>query len=101
MFAYFRESGEEDIRRFPLSALPSFESAYAFTVHKSQGSEYRRVVFIIPPGDSPIMSRELVYTAISRSREIVEIWGQEDTFKQAVHHRTRRTSGILDFLAET
>jgi exodeoxyribonuclease V alpha subunit len=100
LFAYFRKSGEEGIRRFPLSALPAFEPAYALTVHKSQGSEYRHVIFILPPGDSPIMSRELVYTAISRSRETVEIWGQEDTFKQAVSNRTRSTSGILDFLTK-
>lgn len=99
LFAYFRVTGDNEIRRFPISALPKFESAYAFTVHKSQGSEYRRVVFILPPAESPILSRELVYTAISRSREFVEIWGQVETFKLAVQKRTLRTSGILDFLS--
>jgi exodeoxyribonuclease V alpha subunit len=99
LFAYFRDTDKKGIRRFPLSALPASESAFALTVHKSQGSEYQQVVFIIPPGETPLLSRELIYTAISRSRKSVEIWGDEQSFKNGVLKQTQRTSGILDYLA--
>lgn len=95
LFAYFPDNTER-IKRYPLSALPTFESAYACTVHKSQGSEYKRVLFIVPPIDSPVLSRELVYTAISRSRENAEVWASPQSLKQAINQPTQRVSGILD-----
>ncbi|QXD22487.1 exodeoxyribonuclease V subunit alpha [Opitutia bacterium ISCC 51] len=97
LFAYFPDENEET-KRHPLSALPAFESAYAFTVHKSQGSEYKNVVLILPSIESPILSQELIYTAISRSRNRAEIWGETESLKMAINNPTRRTSGILDYL---
>lgn len=97
LFAYFPHENEET-KRYPLSALPAFESAYAFTVHKSQGSEYKNVVLILPSIESPILSQELIYTAISRSRNRAEIWGDTESLKMAINNPTRRTSGILDYL---
>jgi len=71
------------------------------TVHKSQGSEFDRVLLILPDRDSPVLTRELIYTAITRAREHVEVWGTEGVFRAAVDRRTERTSGLRDALWNT
>ncbi len=96
LYAYFQGNEDEPIRRFPISGLPTHELAYALTVHKSQGSEYDTVQLVLPETESPILTRELFYTALSRSRNEVVIWGTADTVSQAINHRTHRNSGILD-----
>jgi exodeoxyribonuclease V alpha subunit len=73
---------------------------YALTVHKSQGSEFDRLLFILPDQDSPVLTRELIYTGITRAREGVEVWGREEVFQAAVGRRTTRISGLRDALWE-
>ena len=68
------------------------------TVHKSQGAEFNQVVVILPDRDSPVLARELIYTGITRTREKVEIWGDEAVFRLAVARRTERMSGLRDVL---
>lgn len=80
--------------------LPEHESVYAMTVHKSQGSEFDRILLILPDRDSPVLTRELLYTAVTRAREHVEIWGHEDVVQQAVSRRIERMSGLRDALWE-
>ena len=66
-----------DTSWFPIKnqLLPPYEQMYAMTVHKAQGSEFERVIIILPLATSPILSRELLYTAITRATRQVEIWG--------------------------
>jgi exodeoxyribonuclease V alpha subunit len=68
------------------------------TVHKSQGSEFDRVLFIMTDRMAPILTREMVYTALTRAREKVEVWGREEIFQEAVSHRIERTSGLREAL---
>jgi exodeoxyribonuclease V alpha subunit len=68
------------------------------TVHKSQGSEFNRVLLILPDLDSPLLTRELLYTAITRAREKVEIWGKKSIFVSGVKRQIRRTSGLNEAL---
>ncbi len=76
-------SGKENtLRRFAPARLPQHEAAYAMTVHKSQGSEFDRVLFILPDGDSPVLTRELIYTGLTRARSQVELWWSEAVFAQ-------------------
>jgi exodeoxyribonuclease V alpha subunit len=88
----------------PLSPLrlPPWDPAFALTVHKSQGSEFERVVLILPErtsgGDGGILGRELLYTAVTRARSRIEIWGTEETFLRAVERRVVRRSGLRDRL---
>ena len=86
------------IKRVLPARLPEHETAYAMTVHKSQGSEFEEALFILPDRDSPVLTRELIYTAMTRARRRVEIWGRKDVFLQAVRRRTRRSSGLRDAL---
>ena len=86
------------LRRFPPHRLPEHETVYAATVHKSQGSEFDRVLLILPDHDSPILTRELLYTGISRAIQHVSIWGSENVMKATVSRKIERTSGLRDAL---
>jgi exodeoxyribonuclease V alpha subunit len=68
------------------------------TVHKSQGSEFDRVLLILPNRESPVLTRELIYTGITRARKSIEVWGSEHIFRTAVSRRIERTSGLRDAL---
>jgi exodeoxyribonuclease V alpha subunit len=95
--AFFRDA-TGNIRKFPPVMLPEHETVFAMTVHKSQGSEFTSVLFILPDYDSPVLTRELIYTGITRAKKHVEIWGSEGIFRAAVSRRIMRTSGLYDAL---
>jgi len=92
--------GDADLRAFAPSRLPEHETVYAMTIHKSQGSEFGDVLMILPDEPSPVMSRELVYTGITRAMKRVEIWGDESVFSNAVEHRLTRASALQERLWE-
>jgi exodeoxyribonuclease V alpha subunit len=91
------ESGE-GVRRIATLRLPRYETAFALTVHKAQGSEFDKVMLILPDQMSEVLSRELLYTAVTRARKRIEIWGDEDVVRQVVERRTERNSGLRDRL---
>ncbi|AGA28701.1 exodeoxyribonuclease V subunit alpha [Singulisphaera acidiphila] len=70
--------------------------SYAMTVHKSQGSEFDRVALILPDADIPLNTREILYTALTRSRGAVTLVGSRDTFAQGVARSARRYSGVAE-----
>jgi exodeoxyribonuclease V alpha subunit len=89
---------DERVRQFPPARLPPHETVYAMTVHKSQGSEFDRVLFVLPERESPVLTRELLYTGLTRARQHAELWGDEDVFAAAVARRVSRSSGLRDAL---
>ena len=91
-------SAEGTFRKILPLQLPEHETAYAMTVHKSQGSEFDRVLLLLPDRESPVLSRELLYTAITRARKRVEVWGTEKILRFMINNPTRRTSGLRDAL---
>jgi len=78
--------------------LPSHETVYAMTVHKSQGSEFDRVLLLLPPEASRVVTRELLYTGITRARRRVDLWGSEPVVRAGVAARVERSSGLRDAL---
>ncbi len=78
--------------------LPEHETAYAMTVHKSQGSEFNRVIVVLPERASLLLSRALLYTAITRATDRLEIWGSTQILEEAIRCRVRRASGLRDRL---
>lgn len=74
--------------------LPEHELAYALTVHKAQGSEFGHVLVLLPSADSPVLTRELLYTAVTRARSRVTLWGSEEAVRAAVTRRTERATGL-------
>ncbi len=94
---FFREENGV-LRGVAPALLPAHETVFAMTVHKSQGSEFNRVLLILPDRDSPLLTRELLYTAITRAREKVEIWGSRSVFVAGVKRCIKRTSGLAEAL---
>ena len=96
--AVWFENPEGGLRHLSTLRLPPGEAAFALTVHKSQGSEFDRVLLILPDHLSVALSRELLYTAVTRARSRIEIWGTEEVFRQTMERRTVRNSGLRDRL---
>jgi exodeoxyribonuclease V alpha subunit len=86
------------LRRLAPSRLPGHETVFAMTVHKSQGSEFDEVVILLPPRPSPVLSRELLYTAVTRARRKVTVYGTPEVLTAAVAQRIDRASGLRELL---
>ena len=91
-------SEQGSARTFSPESLPGHETVLAMTVHKSQGSEFGRVLLVLPELASPLLTRELIYTAITRATNQLEVWGTERAFIQAIGRTLRRASGLRDLL---
>jgi exodeoxyribonuclease V alpha subunit len=87
-----------NLRRFLPYRLPEHETVYAMTVHKSQGSEFEDVLLILPVKDSPVLTRELIYTALTRARQRITVFGSRAVLETAVARRIERASGLRDAL---
>lgn len=88
----------EGVRWVSPARLPPHETAFAMTVHKSQGSEFDRVLLVLPERDSPLLSRELIYTGLTRSRQEFILSDRHGMLIPAVGRRTRRASGLREKL---
>ncbi|GAB7129482.1 exodeoxyribonuclease V subunit alpha [Silvimonas sp. JCM 19000] len=90
---YFLEG--EEVRSVLASRLADVETAFAMTVHKSQGSEFEHTVLALPDEGSQILTRELIYTGITRARlHFTLVSPDPRVFSSAITHRTRRASGL-------
>jgi exodeoxyribonuclease V alpha subunit len=85
-------------RRLSPSRLPPHETVFAMSVHKSQGSEFDEVAVLLPDRVSPVVSRELLYTAVTRARGRVTVYATRDIVAQAVARPIERASGLRDAL---
>ncbi len=92
--AYFLRSPEGMMPVIPALLPHDIETVFAMTVHKSQGSEFDEVVLILPDRDTPVLTRELIYTAITRARKKVTIYGTKDILRAALRRRVARSSGL-------
>lgn len=90
--------GEEGHRHFAPARLPSHDCAFAMTVHKSQGSEFDEVLLALPDQPSPLLTRALFYTGITRAKRRVEIWSIPERLVDAVSTRAERASGLAERL---
>lgn len=83
------------VRQVAVPRLPPWEKGYAITVHKSQGSEFKHVALAFPPADSPVLTRELIYTGLTRARSQAWLFApQPGLIATAGLRPTRRTSGL-------
>jgi len=86
---------------YQASRLPEHETVFAMTIHKSQGSEFDEALALLPPDDSPLLTRELIYTAVTRARTRVLLAGTEAIFRRAVSRAINRASGLRAMLTDT
>ena len=83
-FPSAEESGEHGYKSFSPVRLPAHETTWAMTIHKSQGSEFNQVVLIIPHEEMPLLTRQLIYTGITRAKEQVSIVASESVLVAGV-----------------
>lgn len=95
--AWFLDA-DNSLRSVPPIRLPQHETVFAMTVHKSQGSEFEEVLFMLPDRESAVLTRELLYTGVTRASRRVELWCDETVFRAAVSRRVVRVSGLRDAL---
>lgn len=86
------------VRSLSPSQLPMHETAWAMTVHKSQGSEFDHVLLVLPDVDSRVLTRELVYTGVTRARRSVTLFGDRQILVAAVERSVARASGLVQRL---
>lgn len=92
------ESPGNALRAFHPARLPPHDTVFATTVHKSQGSEFSEVVMLLPPRPSPLLTRELLYTGITRAKDRVHVFGNAAVIQAGVRARIQRASGLRDAL---
>ena len=92
--AFFFSENRDGVRSYSLRQLPAHETAFAMTIHKSQGSEFDRVALVLPGEASALLTRELLYTGISRARRQVVLVGRPQEIEAAVGRRVERASGL-------
>jgi len=89
--AFLRGAGPTEV---PLSRLSAVSPAHALTVHRSQGSQFEEVTVLLPPATSPLLTRELLYTAVTRASRRVRVVGTEEAVRAAVGRQVVRASGL-------
>lgn len=89
---------QPNVRQLLPTRLPSHETAFAMTVHKSQGSEFADVALVLPDNHSPVISRELIYTAITRAKKSFSLYSNDEVLAAGVNSQIERASGLRDLL---
>ncbi len=94
LFAYFQQI-DGSLKGFPLISLGQYETAWAITVHKSQGSEYHSVLMVLPNSDNnALLKRELIYTGVTRAKKTFNLCAVVNKFIQGCSLKTKRSSGL-------
>lgn len=93
-----RENGE--IQSFSPFRLPQHQTAFAMTIHKSQGSEFDEVFIVLPEEDNLALSRELIYTAVTRVRKKLWLLTDKEIFTLALARKTQRHSGLVQMIKD-
>ena len=94
-----RGSGRRIVLSAAYLAAGWVDHGYAMTIHKAQGSQFEHVLFLLPDRDSPLLTRELVYTGVTRASKGVDVWYRDDVFRRSVNRNAVRNSGLRDALA--
>ena len=89
--------GSHDVQIAPVR-LDAVQTVHAMTVHRAQGSQFDCVSLIVPPADSPLLTRELFYTAVTRASRRVQVFGTAEAIERAVLRPANRASGLADRL---
>ena len=87
---------EDGLRAIQPSMLPAHETVYAMTIHKSQGSEFDTVHLLLPQAESQVLTRELLYTAVTRARRQLHVQGTPESWRVGVERRVHRFSGLME-----
>ena len=87
-------------RAVATTRLSDVSTAHAMTVHRSQGSQFEEVTVVLPEPGSHLLTRELLYTAVTRARRVVRLVGSEEAVRAAVTRRAQRATGLARRLGD-
>ncbi|MDD5461188.1 MAG: exodeoxyribonuclease V subunit alpha [Methylococcales bacterium] len=97
LMAFFQRP-DGSVKKYLPGRLPHCETVYAMTIHKSQGSEFEEVLIVLPETINPVLTKELLYTAITRARKTVKLVADETVFSATVRQKVERITGLVDKL---
>lgn len=97
----FFQLANGDIKKLLPSRLPQHETAYALTIHKSQGSEFEHVLIVLPDKPNPVLGKELIYTAVTRAKKKIEVASYQQVFNYTLNQQVERHSGLREKVAST
>ncbi len=86
------------VKKILPSRVPKHETVYAMTIHKSQGSEFEQCLCVLPQEMNPVLTKELIYTAITRTKSQLKMFCEHSVFKQSIESRVIRTGGLSEKL---
>ncbi|MGB0945072.1 MAG: ATP-binding domain-containing protein, partial [Marinomonas sp.] len=92
------ELPDGSLKAYLPSRLSENEAVFVMTVHKSQGSEFKRVELVLPPYESPVITKELIYTGITRAKSFFSLWATPDSMRAGISTQVARYSGLIDKL---
>jgi exodeoxyribonuclease V alpha subunit len=92
------ELPDGSLKAYLPSRLSENEAVFVMTVHKSQGSEFKHVELVLPPYESPVLTKELIYTGITRAKTFFSLWASPESMRSGVETRVARYSGLIDKL---
>jgi exodeoxyribonuclease V alpha subunit len=95
LMVYFQRTGGS-VKKYLPARVPHCETVYAMTIHKSQGSEFEEVLIVLPEAINPVLTKELLYTAITRAKETIKLVAEEAVFTATVRQRIERVTGLVD-----
>jgi exodeoxyribonuclease V alpha subunit len=95
LMVYFQRP-DGSIKKILPSRIPHCETVFAMTIHKSQGSEFEEVLIALPGEINPVLTKELLYTAITRAKKTVRLLADEAVFKATVRQKIQRITGLID-----
>jgi len=94
----FFQRPDGSVKKYLPTRIPHCETVFAMTIHKSQGSEFDEVLIVLPETVNPVLTKELLYTAITRAKETVRLFADEAVFNETVRQKVERVTGLADKL---
>jgi len=88
----------EEVKTFSATSLPQVDTVHALTIHKSQGSEFAHTIVVLPKGKSKILTRELLYTGITRAKPNLTLVATQEALEIAISNKVQRATGLTDLL---
>jgi exodeoxyribonuclease V alpha subunit len=92
----FFQRPDGSIKKYLPARVPHCETVFAMTIHKSQGSEFEEVLIVLPEVINPVLTKELLYTAITRAKKIIKLVAKEAIFTATVRQKIDRVTGLVD-----
>jgi exodeoxyribonuclease V alpha subunit len=92
----FFQRADGSVKKYLPARVPHCETVFAMTIHKSQGSEFEEVLIVLPEAINPVLTKELLYTAITRAKKTIKLAAAEAVFTATVRQKIERITGLVD-----